>query len=344
MLRAAIVRTGPARFTSGWRARLLPFTVFMTVLLAGCAHLPGVPARPPEFWAFAAPWDPRSAESARKNSASLDAVITGWIALDSASFRPVALYPDTMTVSLPATKFAVVTSFQGDRFHPEIVRGLAGDSAALGASANALRLQIQGGSYRGVVLDLEGMTPRDLDVLLMVGRTLADSARAGGAEMIAVAVPAGDTAGYPGGLLASFADAIVVMLYDEHWNGSAPGPVTSPDLARRNLGTRAAEIGAARIVAALPAYGYRWRPNAPAEIVGYSESESLAAATNTPLVRDEASSTLHARSRQGWEIWVSDRELLDVLVRDAREIGIRRFAIWRLGLEDPSIWGSTVPH
>ena len=62
--------------------------------------------------------------------------------------------------------------------------------------------------------------------------------------------------------------------------------------------------------------------------------------TNTTLVRDHASETLHATSPEGWELWVSDRVLLDTLVRDARQLGVRIFALWRLGLEDPAVWES----
>jgi spore germination protein YaaH len=60
--------------------------------------------------------------------------------------------------------------------------------------------------------------------------------------------------------------------------------------------------------------------------------------TNTPLTRDHASATLHAVSPEGWEIWVSDHVLLETLVREARELGVTTFALWRLGLEDPAVW------
>jgi spore germination protein YaaH len=39
-----------------------------------------------------------------------------------------------------------------------------------------------------------------------------------------------------------------------------------------------------------------------------------------------------------WELWVADAELLRELVREAQELGVRRVALWRLGLEDPAVW------
>jgi spore germination protein YaaH len=41
---------------------------------------------------------------------------------------------------------------------------------------------------------------------------------------------------------------------------------------------------------------------------------------------------------------VSDRALLEKLVRDARQLGVRSFALWRLGLEDPEVWNFIDPQ
>ncbi|HYS69937.1 MAG TPA: hypothetical protein VEM14_06820, partial [Gemmatimonadaceae bacterium] len=68
------------------------------------------------------------------------------------------------------------------------------------------------------------------------------------------------------------------------------------------------------------------------------DARRLTSMTNTPLARDHASATLHALSPEGWEIWVTDKVLLASLVRDARQLGVTTFAVWRLGLEDPAVW------
>ncbi|HEX6060390.1 MAG TPA: hypothetical protein VFZ11_15375, partial [Gemmatimonadaceae bacterium] len=51
-------------------------------------------AREAEVWAFTAPWDARSDSSLRVNGASLDVVVTGWIALDTAAGGARHLYDD----------------------------------------------------------------------------------------------------------------------------------------------------------------------------------------------------------------------------------------------------------
>lgn len=267
-------------------------------------------------------------------------MITGWIALDTVSFRPLKVYADTVSddSALAGRTMALITSYNGSRFHPEIIRGLGGNVPFAAQTAGAIATLLDSSSYRGVVIDFEGMTPRDLDALLTVTKQVADSVRAHGVGTVVIAVPAGDTAAYPGALLLQSADLIMPMLYDQHWSTSPPGPIAAPEWVTRQLGARVAEVGAARIVAAFPLYGYRWRRTAETEIISFDDARRLTTMTNTLLSRDLASSTLHASSPEGWEIWVSDRLLLEELVRDARRLGVTTFALWRLGLEDPSVW------
>lgn len=302
-----------------------------------------LPARPPgrvEFWGFTGPWDARSHESVRANSDKLARVITGWVTLDSLSFRPVVLYQDTSAIDprLAGRRMALITSYEGSRFHPEIIRGLGTSAEAAALTAGAIAAVIDSGDYSGVVIDFEGMTARDLDALRLVTRAISDSVRAHGVSTVAIAVPAADTTAYPGALLLEVADIIMPLLYDQHWSASPPGPIASPEWVRRQLGMRVAEVGAERVVAALPLYGYRWRRAAETEVISFEDARRLSIMTNIALSRDLGSATLNASSPEGWEVWVSDRVLIETLVHDARRLGVTTFALWRLGLEDPAVW------
>jgi peptidoglycan-N-acetylglucosamine deacetylase len=316
------------------------------MLVSACAHFPSQPRGEADYWGFTGPWDARSDASVERHGSSLARIITGWIALDTTSFLPVQLYRDTIgrSPALASRAMALITSHHGGRFHPEIVRGLGSSAEAMGVTAGAIASMVDSSRYSGVVIDFEGMTPRDLDQLLAFTTAVADSVRAHGVTTVVIAVPAGDTAAYPAALLLQSADLIMPILYDQHWSDSPPGPIASPEWVMRNLGTRVAEVGAARIVAAFPLYGYRWRKTAETEVVGFEDARRLATVTNIPLVRDHTSATLHATSPEGWELWVSDRVLLETLVRGARQLGVRTFALWRLGLEDQAVWDFIDPR
>ena len=327
------------------RATVGAMLVWLGLAVACTAQNPDHRSRT-EYWAFTAPWDRTSAVSVARNSAKLHAIVTGWIALDSATGRPfvAAAYKDTQQLAPGTRRLAIVTSWHNDRFHVQSIRTLAARPALLGESARWIAEQAASGGYHGLVLDFEELEPRDLDAQLAVARAIRDTARARGVRLVAIAVPAGNMASYPARRLLDVADFILVMLYDQHWLGSAPGPISEPGWVARSLATRVTEAGGPeRLVAGLPLYGYRWRRGAATEIVSFDDAKRIAAETGTPLRRDAASFTLRAERSPDWDMWVTDVELLRRLVRESERLGIRRFSFWRLGQEDPAMWGLLVP-
>ncbi len=272
------------------------------------------------------------------HGSELDAVVSGFIILDSATLRPVTPFRDSAAASNAGNRryMALLTAYQGSRFHPETIRVLGENAVERARTAGAVGAAASSAGYRGLILDFEGHTPADLDGLITVAREIADSARAHGVSPVAMAIPATDTVAYPARPLLGAVDLLVVMLYDQHWANSAPGPIAAPDWARKLLALRVSEVGASRIVAAFPVYGYSWRAGA-SEVIGFDDARRLAGERGLLLTRDAASTTLRA-AKDDWETWVSDAVLIEALITDAKPLGVRTFALWRLGLEDPAVW------
>jgi spore germination protein YaaH len=291
-----------------------------------------------ETWGFTAPWDRRSDSSVAAHGASLDVVVSGWMQLDSLTGQPALLYRDDPSRARGARRFALVTSWQGQHFHPEMIRRVADDRGALALTASRVAQALVTGGYAGAVLDLEGQAREDVPRTLRIVRAIADSAHRAGVSVVALAIPAADTAAYPTAALAKIVDVLVVMLYDEHWSTSSPGPIATPLWVRRTLGRRVADVGAAHLVAALPVYGYLWHVNQPAQPVSFDEARRDAAQANVDLVRDPTSGSLHATKPNDWDLWLSDAELFHTLVAEVTSLGVQRVALWRLGLEDPGVW------
>ena len=327
------------------RAALIPWLVVIAALGASTPSC-GQSQRP-EFWGFTGPWDTASASSVRANGARLDAVVTGWIALDSLTGRPLnpPLYVDA--TRLPAgtatRRMAIVSTSHNARFHPRPIRQLAANQRALGEVAAAIARDAAVKGYRGLVLDFEALEGADLPAQLAVIDAIADSAHARGISPVTVAIPAEDTVAYPARAILEVADLVLVMLYDQHWLGSEPGPVAGRDWFRRTLATRVKEAGGAdRLVVGLPLYGYQWRTGAPTQVVGFRDAQRIASTEGASLTRDAATGSLRATRPGVWEMWVTDAALLRDLVADARTVGVRRFSLWRLGQEDPSIWDGLI--
>jgi len=320
--------------------------LFGSFLLAGLsvtASRRAPPSPPIELWAFTGPWDARSDSSLRANALHLDVAVTGWIGLDSNTAQPIlpSPYPDTLRLGgTRAKRMAIVTSWHGDRFHPNSIRALGRDDGRLARAAGAIAAHAAKLRYAGLVLDFESLERTDRQSLLHVIKAIADSAHGRHVSTIVVAIPATDTAVYPAKPLIAVADLIMPMLYDEHWSTSSPGAISEPDWVKSSLATRIAEVGSSKIVAALPVFGYRWslKTKSAAEDVTFAEAKHSAAQAGVQLARDQKTSTLHGAKPGEWEIWVTDAELLSALVRQTTDAGVRRVALWRIGQEDPAIW------
>ena len=323
------------------RRRLLrAFAVAGAATLLACAAARrGSSDKPGELWAFTAPWDSLSDASLAAHSSRIDVAVTGWIALDTVTQQPRILYGDSVVRASRPRHLALVTSWFRDRFHPASVIALGKDPARLASVAGSTARLASERGYRGLVLDFEEHTAADRPLLLAVARAFTDSAHAHGLAQVSMAIPATDTAGYPAKALLASVDALIVMLYDQHWAGSRPGPVADPAWARTWLAIRAREVDPSRLVAALPTYGYAWGKGKSAETVGYDAARTMTAASGR-LVRDPASGWLHGRAPSGTDVWVSDAVIVGRLARDARASGVSRVALWRLGLEDPAIWAT----
>ncbi len=301
---------------------------------AACVRIPATTTVPVSWWAFSDPGDASPTQSIAA-SRNIDVALTGWIVIDSATYRPVRPYEDSALLSSTA-RMAFVTTYQGGRHHPETIRGLATDREAMNNAASLIVAEAAGGGYSGLVLDFAGMTARDLDALLLVSRTIRDSAHARGIRPVVIAVPAADTSGYPGQLLANVSDLLLVLSFDQHAKGTAPGSPASPEWFGQKLRARASEAGSNRIVAAIPVDGYRWIRYGDASRISFAEANRMLERTGSYIERDPVTHTLHAQVDNA-EIWVSDAELVGILVRDARRMGVNRFVLWRLGGEDPRL-------
>jgi spore germination protein YaaH len=188
-------------------------------------------------------------------------------------------------------------------------------------------------------IDFQGDTPDELKGTTAISRAIADSARALHVSPVGVVVPPGDTIGYPTAILARTFDVIVVRLHGEHRAGTAPGALVSPEWMTRQIGIRAYDVGANRLVAELPLFGYRWERNGAVTRITYAEAQALVRSEAGVFKRDPATGSLTASSsRNGWTVWIEDAATLERLIAVARRAGIKRFALLGPDGADPDVW------
>jgi len=216
-------------------------------------------------------------------------------------------------------------------------RALLASAESRKRAVNELAALVGNDCYAGVHLDFEYLPPDDAPKLAVFLRELR-SALNGKKLTMAVFPPVHFPEKWSGfhdlKLIGPLLDEIVVMCYDYHLPGTAPGPVTDLKWAELNVVEVLKSVRPDRVYLGVPAYGYDWPKGGKTKVVSARDGVKLAAQHNA--VRD-ASGTLHfqyAQHGETHEVYLSDLETRKRMEDLARVYGLKGVALWRLGFEE----------
>lgn len=313
----------------------------VTILLAGrqlvadpmpdAARVP-LPPNPAlafrEIWAYVMADDPASARP------DLPVTDLAWFAA-GVSYRGALIGVPKPKGGMPGVRHHLVLAETGnaDRMHftlaPEF--GLR-DRLVADLAAAAV-------PFDGVQIDFESIELPDADnfrqFLVLLKSAIGDKCLS--VALPARGRPASDAFDYRP--LASLADRVVIMAYDEHWGGGPPGSIASPSWARRVVAHARSAFGVEKVVMGLPFYGRVWADKDPAGAYRYSSIERMRREQGVEVQRDvEGVPYFSWQSAIGFTAWYEDSGSVADKLRIYRDSGIERVGFWRLGLEDPAVW------
>lgn len=227
-------------------------------------------------------------------------------------------------------------------FSPAIARRLLRSPPHRERVAAALAGEVAAAGWDGLTLDLESLAAADRAGLVAFTTRVRAALPAG--ATLDIDVPAvvraadGEWAPFDMAALASIVDHVVVMAYDQHYSGSAAGPIAGKPWVKRVLRTALAAVPAQRLRLGVAGYGYRWRRGQPTVSVSVGRARQLAG----PRARWSAQQgEWHARLPGGSVLWWSSARSISQRRSLARAAGLDGIALWRLGLSDrlPAISG-----
>lgn len=139
-------------------------------------------------------------------------------------------------------------------------------------------------------------------------------------------------------------DEFVAMLYNEHgWPGSGPGPVVSISWMERVLRYTISKMPKEKVVGAVSVFGFDFNLTTGRNTyVTYDMAVNLARRYNKQIIFDEKTQTpmfayVDAQGNNH-EVWFEDARSIYAKIKLAWDLGIKGIALWRLGMEDESIW------
>jgi len=255
-------------------------------------------------------------------------------------------------VELPV--MSMVNNYDGkDWLVPEMVQMLA-------HQASRERLATELGEFAdaehepGIVVDFELVPKSSQQDFARFIHDLAIALHGRNLKLM-VALPAADWS-YDYKYLASQADAIILMNYDFHWPSSAPGPIAPQDWFVKNIENMVKLVRPEKLVMGIANYGYDWpakskrMPHPVAQAVTFQQGVITAVESESDIQFDP--DTFNPRysyedeKHQVHNVWMLDGVTAYNQLRAAERAGVRGTALWRLGMEDPSmwdIWDSTHP-
>lgn len=200
--------------------------------------------------------------------------------------------------------------------------------------------QLKASGDGGVMFDLENLPAGSLpDLVKLVGETRVALAPAG--KVVSVTAPIDDPA-WPLQALGLAANKVVLMAYDEHWQGGSPGPIASDDWFAERLAAAMGRIPADRAVVALGNYAYDWH-GGKADALTVEEAWLAARDSGTrPQFVPAAGNAGFSYAEDGvrHDVWMLDAAASWNEMALLRRMGLSSVALWRLGSEDPGFWSA----
>ena len=322
--------------------------------------------------AFYVPWDAASFSSLREYARQIDLLYPEWLhvltpdgrlqSVDEQTNKPFDVVQNGVVHSvddkvMPFLKsedtgtdvFPLVNNFDGTNWID--ISGFLNDPAARARFRQEIAAFLATDKYRGLMVDFEDFParaqPAFVTLLTELSRDLHSRS-----QKLYVSVQA-RSSDYNYRAISGAADGVVLMNYDEHYAGAggSPGPIASQDWFTANLATAKKSIPIEKLICAIANYGYDWVQRTPkrkllptGKDVNVSVQDAWLAARDSEedVDFDGESMNPHIRyldeKNQRHDIWFLDAVTALNQMRAARQLGVRTFALWRLGSEDRSLW------
>lgn len=237
----------------------------------------------------------------------------------------------------------LITNAHDGRWDADAVGGLFADPGARAGVAARLADLAARHRWAGYIFDFEGLPPQTAALYPTFVAEMREALRKRGRSVWVTALLSTDAPSQKA--LQDSADSLVLMAYDECWATSTSGPVAGEDWLETVLADRLHGLDAGKVVLALGAYAYDWPASGAASVRPVPEALAIARAHGVSVTRDLATANAtfdYDEAGVRHTVWIADSVSYAWAAAAARAGGVKRLALWRLGLEDAGLW-STPP-
>ena len=216
----------------------------------------------------------------------------------------------------------------------------------------------------GINLDIENVTHNERKSYTDKIRLLREKIMAEKEVSVAVAAnPKNWQVGWHGSYdyaaLGKYADHLMIMAYDEHYEGGEPGPVSSYEFVESSIQYALQHVSSDQVVLGIPLYGRVWSmdnesvvgkgvsskviqeilKDCPSTIVYDPETRSVKAEFTVPASGTDYVVGVNTVLQPGkYQVWFEDSQSYEAKLGLVEKYDLKGAGAWSLGQEDPSIW------
>lgn len=305
-------------------------------------------------------WDREAAfESLKKNQAAIDSIGLFWYLAKSDGSIKTYEYAKGEDEIIGWAKdngkeiMAIITNLPEEKntdWDDSLAGSLISSAAARQNHAKNIAVLLESKGYDGVQIDFESMRGDHRQDFTEFIKVLADELhqynKIVGVDLL-VKKSEGDPA-YSNGSeaqdweeLAKHADQLYLMLYGEHWETSAAGPMAGLPWFETIVDYARQLIPAQKLYVGIPLYGYDWTKGANAVGLVHDEVRAIKGRNEAKVMWDEKEMSPYFYYQAGevkHEVWFENAASIQAKLDILKEKGVRHTAVWRLGGEDKKLW------
>lgn len=322
--------------------------------------------------AFYVPWDAASFSSLREYARQIDLLYPEWLhvltpdghlqgvdsetnrffdIIQGGAVRPVdyKVMPFLKSEETGTDVFPLVNNFDGSQWID--ISDFLNDPDARANFRQQIDTFLASDKYRGLMVDFEDFPKKAQPDFVSLLNELATDLHAKGMKLYVSAPPGNSDFDYRA--VGHAVDGLVLMNYDQHYagGGGTAGPIAAQDWFTNNLTQAKKLVPLDKLICAIANYGYDWvkkpkrGPMPPDEHdVNVTVQQAWLAARDSEadVNFDDDSMNPHVsyldEHNLQHDIWFLDGVTALNEMRAGRQLGVRTFALWRLGSEDRSLW------
>lgn len=301
-------------------------------------------------YAFFNHWDENSFASLREHAGDIDVLVPEWLHLagaageithdDSRRENHVRLW---LKKSAPNLKvLPLINNYDPTRrlWDGASVGALLASAEAKATLTRNLLGYAQEGGFAGITIDFKSLPDEATGPYLHFIKELKSAFSAEGLEVYVV-LPAYETR-FETAELAAVTDRIILLAYDEHWEGGVAGPLAAQAWFEKQLEERFKLVAGSKIVVAIGSYAVDWQEGGRAKRLPVSAAWDLAADAGIE-VRFHSTAlnptfAYHDETGARHVVWMLDGTTMFNQIDAAFVMSPAGIALARLGTEDPSVW------